>query len=90
MQLSQGSNDTFHRLPVTMTYRYWQTADINNSASSSTDPFASLGDTGIPSVPKTLTLQDLIKSRRNSPTQQSKLKTTPGYFNTARDYFNQR
>jgi len=90
MQLAQGSNDTFHRLPVTITYRYWQTADINNSESSSTDPFASLGDTGIPSVPKTLTLEDLVRSRRNSPTQQSKLKTTPGYFNTARDFNNQR
>jgi hypothetical protein len=74
MQLSQGSNDTFHRLPVTMTYRYWQTADINNSASSSSDP----------SVPKTLTLRDLIKSRENSPTPQKGLG--PGYFNTAADY----
>ena len=31
LSLNHGSLDTFHRLPVTFTYRYWETSSIQNT-----------------------------------------------------------
>lgn len=36
MTLSQSAQDSFHRLPVTIAYRYWETADITNSQTFAT------------------------------------------------------
>jgi hypothetical protein len=80
MQLAQGSNDTFHRLPVTITYRYWQTADINNSEPVYPDDISS----GTTNTPKTLSLTDIINQRRNiSPPA---VREGPGFNNTGVDY----
>jgi hypothetical protein len=62
MQLAQGSNDTFHRLPVTITYRYWQTADINNSEPVYPDDLNS----NLIDKPKTFPLGELVGLRRKS------------------------
>jgi len=36
MTLSQSGQDSFHRLPVTIAYRYWETDDISNSQTFAT------------------------------------------------------
>lgn len=79
MQLSQVSNDTFHRLPVTLTYRYWETEDISN-----TDSYLNLDSPA--DVPRTLTFEELLRTR----TQQPVSRVGPGYTNTARDYTDAR
>ena len=79
MTLSQSAQDSFHRLPVTMTYRYWETDDISNSGPSFVDDVSiSPGGTS-----KTVTLAE----RLNPPNPNA---NNPGMRGTARDGFNQR
>jgi hypothetical protein len=82
MTLNQSSIDSAHRLPVTLSYRYWETDDINNSTPVFPEEISSLtGDN-----PKTITLQEKLTPQ----TPPNANANNPGMRGTAADYFADR
>lgn len=72
MTLSQSAQDTFHRLPVTIAYRYWETDSISNSqtfasgigtVSTAITPTAQPRSTFTPDPGKRNTASDYIRQR---------------------------
>lgn len=72
LNLDQGSNDSFHVLPVTLAYRYWESQDISQTVTQTTTRGFS-GVTEVKPFPKTPTLSSRFSegSQRNpSPARE--------------------